>query len=84
MASLIYTGYKDEKLDMNIADYTEGGIGALVGAGLAILGFRSRLNNIEANHQEFKMETQSMFKEIRDDIKTLIEKTGHRRTDDSG
>jgi len=84
MARLAYIGSEDEKLDMNIADYTEGGIGALVGAGLAILGFKSRLNNIEAKHQEFKIETQSMFKEIRDDIKTLIEKTGHRRSDDSG
>ena len=67
---------------MDISDYTEGGIGALVGAGLAILGFRSRLNNIEINHQEFKIETQTMFKEIRDDIKTLIEKSADRRSGD--
>ena len=68
---------------MDIADYTEGGIGAIIGAGLTILGFRNRLNNIEINHQEFKIETQTMFKEIRDDIKTLIEKSADRRSGDS-
>ena len=67
---------------MDLMDYTEGGIGAIIGAGLTILGFRNRLNNIENNHHEFKSETQSMFKEIRDDIKTLIEKAGKRREDD--
>lgn len=67
---------------MDMPEYTQGGIGAIFGAGLAILGFRNRLNNIEINHQEFKNETQSMFKEIRDDIKTLIEKSGNRRSDD--
>ena len=67
---------------MNISDYTEGGIGAILGAGLAILGFRSRLNGIESNYHEFKTETQEMFKEIRDDIKTLIEKSAERRSDD--
>lgn len=67
---------------MDIVDYTEGGVGAIIGAGLTILGFRSRLHNIETNHQEFKTETRSMFKEIRDDIKLLIEKSAERRSGD--
>ncbi|MCK4815073.1 hypothetical protein KA005_04825 [bacterium] len=67
---------------VDLMDYAGGGIGAIVGAGLTILGFRNRLNNIENNHHEFKAETQLMFKEIRDDIKTLIEKAGNRRGDD--
>jgi hypothetical protein len=67
---------------MDFLDYTEGGIGALVGGVLVALGLKGKINNIEINHQEFKIETQSMFKEIRDDIKTLIEKSGNRRSDD--
>jgi hypothetical protein len=67
---------------VDFLDYTEGGIGALVGGVLVALGLKGKINNIEINHQEFKIETQSMFKEIRDDIKTLIEKSGNRRSDD--
>jgi hypothetical protein len=67
---------------VDFLDYTEGGIGALVGGVLVALGLKCKINNIEINHQEFKIETQSMFKEIRDDIKTLIEKSGNRRSDD--
>lgn len=63
-------------------DYTEGGIGAIIGAVLVALGLKSRINNIEKNYHEFKAETQEMFKEIRDDIKTLIEKSAERRSDD--
>ena len=71
-----------ERRDMDLMEYAEGGIGALVGGVLVALGLKSKINNIEANHQEFKIETQSMFKEIRDDIKTLIEKSAERRNDD--
>lgn len=67
---------------MNLGDYTEGGIGAILGAGLAILGFRGRLNGIEQSHQEFKKETKIMFREIRADIKTLIAKSANRRIGD--
>lgn len=67
---------------MDFMEYAEGGVGAIVGAILVALGLKSRINNIEANYHEFKTETQSMFKEIRDDIKTLIEKAGERRGND--
>lgn len=67
---------------MDFMEYAEGGIGALVGGVLVALGLKSKINNIEANHHEFKTETQSMFKEIRDDIKELIEKTSERRSGD--
>jgi hypothetical protein len=67
---------------VDFLDYTEGGIGALIGGVLVALGLKSKISNIEINHQEFKIETQSMFKEIRDDIKTLIEKSADRRSGD--
>lgn len=68
---------------MDFMEYAEGGVGALVGGVLVALGLKSRINNIEKNYHEFKSETQEMFKEIRDDIKTLIEKAGERRGNDN-
>lgn len=67
---------------MDVMDYAEGGVGALVGGVLVALGLKSKINNIEKAHHEFKTETQEMFREIRDDIKTLIEKSADRRYDD--
>ena len=40
---------------ITLSDYAESGIGAIVGAGLTILGFRNMLNNIENNHHEFNL-----------------------------
>lgn len=67
---------------MDLMEYAEGGVGAILGAAAAMFGFKSRLNTIEKTHHEFKVETKSMFKEIRSDIKMLIEKSGVRRRDD--
>lgn len=57
---------------MDWTDYTQGGIGAIIGSVLTVLGFKSRIKNIEERHTELKEETHTMFKEIRADIKELL------------
>lgn len=63
-------------------EFAEGGIGAVFGAVLIVVGLKSRLDGIERRHTEFREETQAMQKEIRDDIKMLISKTVGRRKGD--
>lgn len=67
-------------------DFVEGGVGAIIGSVLTILGFRSRLDKseikqagIEKDCTELKTEMLAMFSEIRKDIKKLIEKTAQGR-----
>lgn len=78
---------------MDWSDYTQGGLGAImgtvVGSVLTVLGFRSRLDKaevkqaeIEKDCSELKAETLAMFLEIRKDIKNLIERSGERRRED--
>ena len=74
---------------MEWKDFAEGAIGAIIGSVLTILGFKSRLDviekivaGIEKDCEELEAETLAMFREIRDDIKGLIAKTGERRSDD--
>lgn len=67
---------------MDWAEYIEGGIGAIIGSALTILGFRSRLDGVEKDCMELKTDTNVMLTEIRGDIKKLIEKTGERRKGD--
>ena len=57
---------------MDWSDYTQGGIGAIIGSVLTVLGFRGRLNNLEDKCESLKEESHAMFKEIRDDIKKLL------------
>lgn len=64
---------------MDLTEYTQSGIGAIIGSALTILGFRGRLENIEDRHKELKEETHLMFIEIRTDIKTLIERRSAER-----
>lgn len=59
-------------MSIDWSDYTQGGIGAIIGSILTVLGFRGRLDTIERNHDELKKETHAFFKEIRDDIKILL------------
>lgn len=71
---------------MEWSDYAGGGIGAIFGSLVTILGFRSRLDKaelkqseVEKDCAELKTETLTMFYEIREDIKKLISKTADRR-----
>lgn len=61
------------------SNHIDGGIGAIIGSALTILGFKSRLENIEERHKELKEETHLMFLEIRTDIKTLIDRRSTKR-----
>jgi hypothetical protein len=70
-------------------EYAEGGIGAIVGSLMTIIGFKSRLDKaevkqdeIEKDCAELKAETLAMFREIRKNINDLITKTTNRRADD--
>lgn len=74
---------------MNWLEYLEGGIGAVIGSVLTVLGFKSRIDKaeikqdeIEKDCAELKSETLAMFSVIREDIKRLIEKTARRREGD--
>lgn len=59
---------------MDWTDYTQSGIGAIIGSALTVLGFKGRLKNIEEKHDELKKETHAMFNEIRADIKELLKR----------
>jgi len=59
---------------MDWTDYTQGGMGAVIGSIVTVLGFRRRLDDIEKDHESLKTETHDMFKEIRRDIKELLKR----------
>ena len=59
---------------MDWSDYTQGGIGAIIGSILTVLGFKGRLNQVEKDCEALKKESHAMFREIRDDIKQLLGK----------
>jgi hypothetical protein len=58
--------------------YTQGALGAILGALATIFVFKNRIKQLEEEHLEFRKETQIMFREIREDIKILL---GRRRDD---
>jgi len=58
--------------------YTQGAVGAILGALATIFVFKNRVKQLEEEHLEFRKETQIMFREIREDIKILL---GRRRDD---
>lgn len=58
--------------------YTQGAVGAILGALATIFVFKNRIKQLEEEHLEFRKETQIMFREIREDIKILL---GRRRDD---
>jgi len=59
---------------MDWSGYTQGGMGAFIGSVITAFGFKNKIDNLERDQHEFKQETQSMFREIRDDIKKLLER----------
>lgn len=74
---------------MGWPDFIEGGLGAIIGSIITILGMGSRLKNVEENCRKLKEDMLDVVKEIkadnaitREDIKKLIAKTGERRSDD--
>lgn len=58
--------------------FFEGAIGAILGSLATVFVFRNKILQLEQEHAEFRKETRTMFREIREDIKVLL---GRRRDD---